>query len=614
MLPVSFFSDTSEYITILATGERNPDSKGTEVWIPESDAKRLQAKVVRQDAGWESREGAMVSYQNQPATIQSFLKLKSEKYLTFSTHEYSGVVEVKYGKSGRRIDLYSPTQGVLKLDLSEIAPMKIDLLDNFSSIALSLLVSFVGFFSLTLLLSYRSAVKSTMSGNGLLNAWVLISSFLIYGLVLAAYWPAQMSPDSINQWQQIVRGEYNDAHPILSSLFYKMAYSVFPFPQSAAILQLVVFAAATWLFLKESLAWGANPRFVAIFAVLFPLFPSNFLIVTTLWKDVPFTAGLIVLTALIAREVRYKFTFKFSSLFWMGVTGAFVIAMRHNGILIVLLFFLILFCFARTRKARLSVGATLVSQIAVFLVFKSVLLTALNVSPILPQYRAINAVHVLGAMQAADYQWSPAEKQLLEKFLPEKVWRDSYNCESVVPIFWHPMLREHWKLFAQSTSDLNALALKTILAKPLVFVEHQICVTGIIWRIGGRDQEWLSISPGEITDMPERRELMLEPHSLLSPLKEYITTSIQPFVQKSTIYNRPALYVLLGLVAICIVSLRTQLPAWLIMVPSLTNLLSLVPLIGAQDYRYVWPSVVMSLLVLFMALGLAFGRNRIEEK
>jgi hypothetical protein len=598
----------------LATGERNPDSKGTEVWIPESDTKRLKAKIVRQDAGWESREGAMVSYQNQPATIQSFLKLKSEKYLTFSTHEYSGIVEVKYGESGRRIDLYSPTQGVLKLDLSEIAPMKIDLLDNISSIALSLLVSFVGLFSLTLLLSYRSAVKVTMSSIRLLDAWILISSFIIYGLVLAAYWPAQMSPDSINQWQQIVKGEYNDAHPILSSLFYKMAYGVYPFPQSAVILQLVVFTAATWLFLKESLAWGANPRLVAIFAILFPLFPSNFLIVTTLWKDVPFTAGLIILAALTAREVRHKFTFKINSLFWMAGAGAFIIAMRHNGILIVLLFFLILFCFAKTRKARLSLGATLASQIAVFLVFKSVLLTVLNVSPILPQYRAINAVHVLGAMQSADFQWNPEEKQLLEKFLPEKVWRDSYNCESVVPIFWNPMLREHWELFAESTSDLNALALKTILAKPLVFLKHQICVTGIIWRIGGRDQEWLSVSPGEITDMPERRELMLESHSLLPHLKDYFTTSVQPFVQESTIYNRPALYVLLGLVSICIVSLRTKMPAWLVMVPSLANLMSLVPLIGAQDYRYVWPSVVISLLVLFMALGLAFGQNHLEKK
>jgi len=614
MLPVSLFSDTSDYVTIVATGDRNANSKGTEVWMPEADSRRIEEKIVSKDPGWENREGALVSYKDQPAEIKSFLKLKTTRFLSFSTHEYSGIVEVKYKDAERRIDLYSPIQGVIRVDLSQIAPMKVDVLDNFVFYGLCLGGFFIGFLILILILSRQTSQRFSEPRSRTLDAWILLSSFTIYGLALAAYWPAQMSPDSINQWQQIVQGDYNDAHPILSTMFYKIAFSLYPFPQSAVILQIITFSGATWLFFRECLAWGASRRLIAIAAVLFPLFPPNFLIVTTLWKDVPFTACVIVMSALVALEVRHGLLMKWKSLLWLGVVGVIIVALRHNGIIISVLTFLVLACFAKTRASRMRIGGIIAIQIIALVLIKSALLSFLNVAPIKSQYRAINAMHVIGAMQTANYDWGPDERKLLETFLPEDEWRKSYNCETVVPLFWNPILRENWVLFGQSTSQMNSIALRAILKKPLVFISHQACVTGLIWRIGSRDKEWLSISPGEITEMPERAELGLESHSLLTPLKTFIDSMVQPAIQKSTIYNRPALFFVVGLIAIGVVTARTRSHVWLIAIPSLCNLMSLVLLMGAQDYRYVWPSVVMSLLMLFLAMGLAFGRSRLKEK
>ncbi|PMU10508.1 MULTISPECIES: hypothetical protein [unclassified Pseudomonas] len=617
MLPVSFSEEEAATdLTIVATGEHNPDAKSAEVWIRATDSERLEAKIVRKDPGWETKYNSLVSFRNQPAVMQSALALKSDKFLRFATSEYSGIVEVKYGQVGHRIDLYSPNQGMIEVDLRKIAPMQLSLWANAISAAKPFGIAFVAFFILLLVLGRRavSPASRASSGSAWMHAWIVLSSLTVYGLVLAAYWPGQMSPDSINQWGQIVSGQYNDSHPILSTQLYKLAFDVYPQPQSAVILQILIFTSATWFFFKECLAWGASPRVIALAALLFPLFPATFLIVTTLWKDVPFTAGVILLSALAAREVRRGMTLRLDSLFLMGMAGVLIIAMRHNGILISVIFFAALLFFAKAGQTRLRVGVTLISQIAIFLMIKTLLLTVLNVSPILPQYRAIVAMHVLGSMETAGVEWESDDRQLLERLLPAQEWRENYKCESVVPLFWHPELRKEWSFLGEHTSELNSLALKAIWNYPLVFLKHQTCVTGLIWRIGGRDDEWLSISPAEITSMPEQRELGLQSHSLLPALKSRIDELNQNFVQRSTVYTRPALYTLIGLISMCIIAIRSQPAVWLLFAPLLCNLMSLTLLMGAQDYRYLWPSVVMSLLVFFMALGLSFGRNGTAEK
>lgn len=83
MLPVSLFSDTSDYVTVVDTEDRNVNSKGTEVWIPEPDNRRPEETIVSRDPGWKSREGVLVCYKNQPAAIKSFLKLKAGRFLIF---------------------------------------------------------------------------------------------------------------------------------------------------------------------------------------------------------------------------------------------------------------------------------------------------------------------------------------------------------------------------------------------------------------------------------------------------------------------------------------------------------------------------------------------------
>ena len=573
----------------------------------------MQASAKRIDGGWERRGASLVSYQNQPAAIEADVDIRPGDSLIFTKHEYSGIVEIRSGDFVQRYDLYSATPGTLRIDLYETLPLKASIGKTFVKGLLIYIVAFAAFFIATCFLTRtgREARENGLTGIDAkppLSLWLALPSLLVYGLVLAAYWPAQMSPDSIDQWRQIVEGTYVDAHPLLSTFLYKLAYLVYPAPQSAAFLQIVGFSLATWFFLRESMAWGVPKYVAAIAALVLPLFPANFMLVTTLWKDVPFTIGIILLSTLAAREVRLNLTLTWGSVVAMALAGFLTFGVRHNGIIIVCLFFAMLFVFARGRQAKLRVGAALVSQVVVFIVTKTLLLTMLGASPVGAHYKSIFAVHVLGAMEKAGVKFDPADDVLVQKVLPREEWIEGYNCKSVVPLFWSKHIS--YSFLASAANDLNALMFKEIFRHPIVFARHQLCVTGLIWRMDGEGDEFISIAPGEITNMQESRELGLKTQSLLPEFKQLLDTWHSQIFAKSEVYTRPALYVLLGLLATLMLIYRRSAAAMLIFAPAVFNCVGLSVLMSAQDYRYLWPTVVMSLLVIVLAAGTAVARVR----
>jgi hypothetical protein len=615
MLPLRPVQEVPGGLTIIATGERNPAAKSAEVWLSTPLADAMRASATRFDSGWERRDGSLLSFQNQPATIQSSVRIEPGAILVFTKHEYSGVVEIRSGDFVQRHDLYSATPTALTIDLYATLPRQLDLGRTLVKGILTYAAAFAAFFAATLFLARVSTRQATPKAEETVTSrfslWHAAPSILIYSFVLAAYWPAQMSPDSIDQWHQMVEGRYADAHPIISTILYKIAYLVYPAPQTAAMFQILAYTAATWFFLREARAWGAPAYVLAIAAVLFPLFPANFMLVTTLWKDVPFTIGIILLSTLAAREVRRGLTLTWGSVIAMSLAGILTFGVRHNGIVIIVLFFLLLLLFAKGRARKIRVGGALVTLVGVFLIFKTLLLSLLGASPMAPHYRSIFALHVLAAMESAGAQFDAADQVLMDKVLPREEWTRGYNCQSVVPLFWNKHIS--YKVLAENTGALNTLMFKEIIRHPGVFVRHQLCVTGLVWRIGGEDNEFVALSPGEITNMPEAKALGLATRSLLPEAKRALDVWHSQIFAKSGAYTRPAMYVLVGLLAIVMVMYRSVPAAAIIFAPAVFNCLSLGILMSSQDYRYLWPSVALSLLVAIMAVGLAARGARAGE-
>jgi hypothetical protein len=407
-----------------------------------------------------------------------------------------------------------------------------------------------------------------------------------------------MSPDSLDQWSQISTGHLSDAHPIMATGFYMVARALYDSPSSAVALQYLFLSIITGFFLVQIRQWGGSAKAVAIAACVFPLFPTNFLIATTLWKDVPYATGLMMLSYGSAELIRNKFRMTKVNFALLGLAGILVVGVRHNGILVSAPFFLLLFLVA-PKHIKFKAGILFAIQCVTFLLLKTLVLTVFNVSPIAPQYRAIVGAHVVGAMVAANAPISDKDKSTLEEILPLTEWQSSYRCDTVVPIFWNPKISA--SRLGEEALAINKMAFRMIIAHPLTYVRHQLCVTKLIWRIRPSEQEWLPISTLEITDVESYRNLDLKTRSKFEELRSALI-SLHERLGKSAWYSRPAIYLLTAALITVIASLTVNKRLWLAAVPAFLNVGSLIPIIGAQDYRYLWPSVALSILLIFFGL------------
>ena len=113
----------ADNISIMAMGEKNTESIGTEVWI--FDIEELKnSEIVEEskiEGDWEYRDDGIVSYQNQPNKINISLKEHDKPViLRFLKHSYSGIVEIKQGDIINSVDLYDKEGDILEYNVSRL--------------------------------------------------------------------------------------------------------------------------------------------------------------------------------------------------------------------------------------------------------------------------------------------------------------------------------------------------------------------------------------------------------------------------------------------------------------------------------------------------------------
>lgn len=598
-------------IVISATGERNSQSKGSEIWIDKESSHFLLATKNIVDKGWEVRNGQLLSFQNQPAQINSAVNFNSDAELSFSMHPYSGIAVIKTGGVVTKYDLYSPSGRMLAIKLGDLPGAKINLLKTFLSFILYLATSFFIFFMLAIITCKYS--RDLYSFNCMTTVKIKevlfysIPSVAIYVVSIFAFYPAQMSPDSISQWEQVTSGHYNDAHPVLSTLIYSGINHIASGPQWVVLVMSILLALTWGWALSEAINWKVSRTLVLIASIIFPLFPPTFLLSSTLWKDVPFGIGVLMMSVLSSYLIRKNFTFNSIIVVGYIFSGLLVFGTRHNGILIIVPYFLFLAFIAQHRNQKKVALTILLTQCVVFVLTKTVLISALHGGGIGNHYKSIFGLHVLGAMQEAGVPWDEREKEIVSNILPERAWKEGYRCDTVVPLFWNKDIS--WKYLSDNYSDINKLAFKSVLEHPLIFAKHQLCVTSMVWRINPLVNEFVSFTPLEITKMPEADALGLKMDSRLPVIKTYVKDLTTNYLSLHSQWIRPAGYLLLGFFFTFILWFKYGWKTILIFSPAFLNSASWILLSGSQDYRYMWPVVLITMYLALLVNGRAIHQK-----
>lgn len=122
--------------------------------------------------------------------------------------------------------------------------------------------------------------------------------FLIFLINLFLFWPGQMEPDSINQYNSAISGIFSDHHPPVMSILWKLLDLFHKGPGLLFLFHLILLYGSTLIFMAifrlNKLIW---------LYVFLPLFPQIFIYSSLVLKDVGFAFSYLFVSALLSYSI-----------------------------------------------------------------------------------------------------------------------------------------------------------------------------------------------------------------------------------------------------------------------------------------------------------------------
>jgi hypothetical protein len=436
-----------------------------------------------------------------------------------------------------------------------------------------------------------------------------------WSLFLWLMWPGVMSPDSYEQWYQMLTGRYNDNHPAFHTLINRFVTLLWESPAAVAVFQILILALSVGYAIAVAGTLGCHRTILYLTSLLVAVVPTNGFIAVTLWKDVPFTAASVFLCAGMIRVLmgiggRRQFII-------LGLLAAALHLIRHNGIVPAISAVLIICSFQQRHRL-----AILISYLAMTFLVRGPLYSLVGVVPIsLPFYGAIS-LHFVNAHVAAKTPLPDTIKQQLEKIRNLDDW--PYECTSIGPIIWDGRLKG--PLSTVITPEIHKIATTLTFERPWVLVDHYRCLSSYLWRIkpypliGYVEGLWLDFQPDgyrtkfRYSDKGWSMSIADTPHFDGPWVREIVEGIFS--ADRRWYLERPAvwLYVLLFAGTVATVRTGSFIPL-LFQLPLILNSLA-VTFIGTQQiFRYSFPLVILAELFTLTLLFIpseAF-RNRSDK-
>ncbi len=469
------------------------------------------------------------------------------------------------------------------------------------------LISWLSFLGLTLLaglgtsllllaLSHARLPAGTAVGD---RRWSFLPYFFVVSACFAVYWlayyPALMTNDSMDHWAQATTLRFNDAHPVYYAFTLSLLLRLWHSPAILALASILLVSAAAAAGFAYLESRGARRPLLLMAALAIGMFPANALMTITIWKDIPFSALLMILTIAIAAMVQ-------SGGRWLGNRGNAgflftvllgIILYRHNGIAIAALLALIAPFVKSGRRALLAVVALslVVSMSARAVFYKVAKVPALDskAAYFLPGELVWAIDHYEGS--------TPGDLSFLSRYFTIPAVQDNFMRVHAVSC-WHYMKDN---TFGPSGAEFLKFFARDVASHPETALKQYADSTALLWSI--------CQYPGTCTINADRRvvpnQFGLAQHSKCPSLKELIDR-IAEFMERpdwSWLFWRPALLLDLSILAVAgLVIKRGDLRYFLLLLPLFANWLSLGLTMPGPFCRYTWSAFLIAPFLLLLCL------------
>ncbi len=163
-----------------------------------------------------------------------------------------------------------------------------------------------------------------------------IPSVIILGVVFAIYYPGVGSGDTLYIWDQIHANNYTDTHPLMFLMLYKGLSLLWDNIAVITLFQLVTCVAAFGYVAYYFSGKGLSKFWSWAIAIALPLLPINAFYSVMLWKDIPYSIGLLIFIVFAIKVLEDDWFKKLINIVWFVLVGLFVMFMRHNGFIPIL--------------------------------------------------------------------------------------------------------------------------------------------------------------------------------------------------------------------------------------------------------------------------------------
>lgn len=259
---------------------------------------------------------------------------------------------------------------------------------------------------------------------------VFFLSFCAFTAVNLAYlffasYPGILTPDSLFQIEEIHNGYTSNHHPfwhtVVIAVFFNLGRNLFGNSNAAV----ATYSVASVLFMASCFSYtivtlyraGATKKALLLCGLIYVLAPYHIAYSVTMWKDVAFSAMVLILVVSLFRVFR-----KIGHLYWnlggMFISGIAISVWRSNGWLALIAFVacLVLYCLLYKEPLRKPILA-LFAAILVGWFMRSPVLSAMNITqPDLVESLSV-PVQQIARVISENRELSAEETELLSRIL-----------------------------------------------------------------------------------------------------------------------------------------------------------------------------------------------------
>jgi len=438
--------------------------------------------------------------------------------------------------------------------------------------------------------------------------WLASLSFLPLFVWWLGWFPAFLSPDSIDQLEQVESGDFTDGHPAIHTIAVWVVTRFWNHPGAVTFVQIIAVSLLLGLVARRLIELGVPPMAAVGAAWVVGLSPAVGPTAITIWKDIAFLVAFLWVFAELLMLVRLKDDYWTPT--WnplrLGMALALVWLVRHNGVITVLLVLAVVAVIFRRRMR--GVGVTVVAMLATLAIVLGPLYWIFSVERGRPAPGEVLLPVVASSFVHEPGNFSDDDLALLSSIAPLEVWASRYACDSADALLFAPEL--DIEVIRADPGPFLGLGLRTIIRDPDTSLGFFFCRSSYLFAPTASPDAYLHRPPFAIAanDLGIKRAPVWEP-AFDATLEVFRVSESDGWIWLTW---RPALVIWAALLTYAALARRPT--RWLLVPGALfgAHLLNVMATSLNHEFRLALPLYVTGLMSLPL-LWFAFDPDRLDQ-